>query len=354
MHDFRSDTVTQPTAAMREAMQTAPLGDDVFGDDPSVNDLQNHAAELLGFDAALFAPSGTQANLIALMGHCQRGDEAIVGQSWHTYRWEGGGMATLGSIHPQPIENRADGTLCLRDIASAIKPDDPHFARTRLVVLENTAGGQVLPNPYIADVAALARSRQLSMHLDGARLFNAATANAMAHGTDVYDEARAICAHFDSASICLSKGLGAPVGSLLLGSHEFIARARRTRKMLGGAMRQVGMLAAAGHYALDHHVRRMADDHTLLRSLAEGLAEVGRSHPVLRRRLSVASAHTNILFTDVHSDIAPALMAWLSQHGIYVTRSLCGGQIRLRWVTHLDVGPEDVEHTLGCVEEFQG
>ncbi|CAM3915928.1 low-specificity L-threonine aldolase [Paracidovorax anthurii] len=354
MHDFRSDTVTHPTPAMREAMQHALLGDDVFGDDPSVNALQEHAAQMLGFDAALFTPSGTQANLIALMGHCQRGDEAIVGQNWHTYRWEGGGMAALGSIQPQPIENRADGTLCLRDIAAAIKPDDPHFARTRLVVLENTASGQVLPNPYIADVAQLARSRDLSMHLDGARLFNAAAANATAHGTDVYDEARTICMHFDSASVCLSKGLGAPVGSLLLGTHDFIAHARRTRKMLGGSMRQIGMLAAAGHYALDHHVRRLADDHALLRTLAEGLAEAGRSHPVLRRRLAVASAHTNILFTDVHSDIAPALMAWLAHHGVCVTRSLCGGQIRLRWVTHLNVGPEDVAHTLACVEQFSG
>lgn len=354
MHDFRSDTVTRPTAAMREAMLAAPLGDDVFGDDPSVNALQERAADMLGFEAALFAPSGTQANLIGLMGHCQRGDEAIVGQAWHTYRWEGGGMATLGSIQPQPIENRADGTLCLHEIAAAIKPDDPHFARTRLVVLENTTGGQVLPNTYIAEVAALAQDRGLAMHLDGARLFNAAAANATAHGTDVYDEARAICAHFDSASVCLSKGLGAPVGSLLLGSRNFIAAARRTRKMLGGAMRQAGLLAAAGHYALDHHVRRMADDHALLRTLADGLAEAGRSHPVLRRRLEVASAHTNILFTDVHSDIAPSLLAWLSQHGIGVTRSLCGGQIRLRWVTHLDVGPDDVAHALDCVDRFTG
>ena len=304
MPDFRSDTVTQPTPAMRAAMQAAPLGDDVFGDDPSVNALQEHAAQLLGFEAALFAPSGTQTNLIALMGHCQRGDEAIVGQSWHTYRWEGGGMAVLGSIQPQPVETQADGTLRLADIAAAIKPDDPHFARTRLVVLENTTGGQVLPTPYIAEVAQLARSRGLALHLDGARLFNAATANAEAHGTDVYDEARAICQHFDTASLCLSKGLGAPVGSLLLGRADFIRQAKRTRKILGGAMRQCGMLAAAGHHALQHHVRRLADDHALLRQLAAGLAEAGHSHPVLQGRLSVASAHTNILFTDVDAELA--------------------------------------------------
>lgn len=352
MPDFRSDTVTQPTPAIRAAMQAAPLGDDVFGDDPSVNALQEHAAQLLGFEAALLAPSGTQTNLIALMGHCQRGDEAIVGQSWHTYRWEGGGMAVLGSIQPQPVETQADGTLRLADIAAAIKPDDPHFARTRLVVLENTTGGQVLPTPYIAEVAQLARSRGLALHLDGARLFNAATANAEAHGTDVYDEARALCQHFDTVSLCLSKGLGAPVGSLLLGRAEFLRQAKRTRKMLGGAMRQCGLLAAAGQHALQHHVRRLADDHALLRQLTEGLGEAGRSHPVLQGRLAVASAHTNILFTDVHADVAPAFTAWLAQHGVRVTSSLYGGQTRLRWVTHLDVGPQDVAQTLECVQRF--
>ena len=352
MPDFRSDTVTQPTPAMRAAMQAAPLGDDVFGDDPSVNALQEHAAQLLGFEAALFAPSGTQTNLIALMGHCQRGDEAIVGQSWHTYRWEGGGMAVLGSIQPQPVETQPDGTLRLADIAAAIKPDDPHFARTRLVVLENTTGGQVLPTPYIAEVAQLARSRGLALHLDGARLFNAATANAEAHGTDVYDEARALCQHFDTVSLCLSKGLGAPVGSLLLGRADFIRQAKRTRKILGGAMRQCGLLAAAGQHALQHHVRRLADDHALLRQLAAGLAEAGRGHPVLQGRLAVASAHTNILFTDVHADVAPAFTAWLAQHGVRVTSSLYGGQTRLRWVTHLDVGPQDVAQTLECVQRF--
>ena len=236
MPDFRSDTVTQPTATMRQTMLAAPLGDDVFGDDPSVNALQDHAAQLLGFEAALFAPTGTQTNLIALMGHCQRGDEAIVGQSWHTYRWEAGGMAVLGSIQPQPVETQPGGTLRLADIAAAIKPDDPHFARTRLVVLENTTGGQVLPTPYIAEVAALARARGLAMHLDGARLFNAATANAQANASDVYDEARAICAHFDTVSLCLSKGLGAPVGSLLLGSHGFIRQARPPDTMPSSTM----------------------------------------------------------------------------------------------------------------------
>ena len=353
MPDFRSDTVTQPTPAMRAAMQAAPLGDDVFGDDPSVNALQDHAAQLLGFEAALFAPTGTQTNLIALMGHCQRGDEAIVGQSWHTYRWEAGGMAVLGSIQPQPVETQSDGTLLLTDIAAAIKPDDPHFARTRLVVLENTTGGQVLPTPYIAQVAQLARSHGLALHLDGARLFNAAAANAEANSSDVYAEARAICAHFDTVSLCLSKGLGAPVGSLLLGRADFIRQARRTRKILGGAMRQCGMLAAAGLHALQHHVRRMADDHALLRQLADGLAQAGHDHPVLQGRLAVVSAHTNILFTDVDADVAPALTRWLAQHGVRCTSSLYGGQTRLRWVTHLDVGPDGVARTLDCVQRFR-
>ncbi len=352
MPDFRSDTVTQPTPAMRDAMFNAPLGDDVFADDPSVNALQDHAAELLGFEAALFAPSGTQTNLIALWGHCQRGDEAIVGQSWHTYRWEAGGMAVLGSIQPQPVETQPDGTLRLSDIAAAIKPDDPHFARTRLVVLENTTGGQVLPPAYIADVAQLARQRGLALHLDGARLFNAATANAARLGTDVVAEAKALCGHFDSVSLCLSKGLGAPVGSLVLGSRDFIRQARRTRKILGGGMRQAGVLAAAGHYALEHHVRRLADDHAHLDQLARGLSEANRSHPVLQGRITVLPWQTNILFTDVQADVAPALTAWLAQHHVRVTSSLYGGQTRLRWVTHLDVSAADVTAALDCVARF--
>ena len=354
MPDFRSDTVTQPTPAMREAMFNAPLGDDVFADDPSVNALQEHAAQLLGFEAALFAPSGTQTNLIALWGHCQRGDEAIVGQSWHTYRWEAGGMAVLGSIQPQPVETQPDGSLRITDIAAAIKPDDPHFARTRLVVLENTTGGQVLPPAYVAEVAQLARQRGLALHLDGARLFNAATANAARHGTDVYDEARALCGHFDSVSLCLSKGLGAPVGSLVLGTRDFIRQARRTRKILGGGMRQAGVLAAAGRYALEHHVRRMADDHANLDRLARGLTEAGRSHPVLQGRITVQPWQTNILFTDLQADVAPAFTAWLAQHGVRVTSSLYGGNTRLRWVTHLDVSEADVAAALDCVTRFPG
>ncbi|MCW5219704.1 low-specificity L-threonine aldolase [Verminephrobacter aporrectodeae] len=352
MPDFRSDTVTQPTSAMREAMFQAPLGDDVLADDPSVNALQEHAAELLGFEAALFAPSGTQTNLIALWGHCQRGDEAIVGQSWHSYRWEAGGMAVLGSIQPQPVETQPDGTLRLADIAAAIKPDDPHFARTRLVVLENTTGGQVLPPQYLAEVARLAREHALALHLDGARVFNAATVQAARSGSDVYAEARSLCREFDSVSLCLSKGLGAPVGSLLLGRRDFIRQARRTRQILGGGMRQAGMLAAAGHYALRHHVRRLSEDHANLDQLARGLAEAGRSHPVLQGRIHVQPWQTNILFTDLQADVAPAFSAWLERNGVRVTGSLYGGQTRLRWVTHLDVGPADVAAALDCVARF--
>ena len=263
-------------------------------------------------------------------------------------------MAVLGSIQPQPVETQSDGTLRLSDIAAAIKPDDPHFARTRLVVLENTTGGQVLPPAYVAEVSALARQRGLAMHLDGARMFNAATANAAKAGTDVYDEARALCSHFDSASLCLSKGLGAPIGSLVLGSHDFIRQARRTRKILGGGMRQAGVLAAAGRYALEHHVRRMADDHARLAQLAEGLAEANRSHAVLRGKITVHPWQTNILFTDLNTDVAPAFTAWLAQHGVRVTSGLYAGQTRLRWVSHLDVSDADIKAALDCVAIFTG
>ncbi len=252
--DLRSDTVTQPTAGMREAMAAAELGDDVYGEDPTVNRLQAALAARLGFEAALFMPTGTQSNLCALMAHCQRGDEYIVGQFAHTYRWEGGGAAVLGSIQPQPLNHAPDGSLPLADIEAAIKPDDAHFARTRLLALENTIGGKVLPIDYLAAASELARRHGLARHLDGARLFNAAVAVAAAEGGDPYAAARRICAHFDSVSVCFSKGLGAPVGSVLCGSRELIQRAHRSRKMLGGGMRQAGLLAAAAHHALDHQV----------------------------------------------------------------------------------------------------
>ena len=261
--DLRSDTVTQPTLAMCAAMQAAPLGDDVFGGDPSVNALQEKIATLLGFEAALFMPTGTQSNLCAILAHCQRGDEYIVGQQAHCYRWEGGGAAVFGSVQPQPLNHLPDGTLALGEIEAAIKPDDAHFARTRLLALENTLGGKLLPFEYLQQATQLAAGKGLGRHLDGARLFNAAVAQAAQTGSDAFTEARRIAQCFDSVSVCFSKGLGAPVGSALCGSQTFIARAHRIRKMAGGGMRQAGFLAAAASHALDHHIERLADDHAL-------------------------------------------------------------------------------------------
>ena len=341
--DLRSDTVTQPTPAMRAAMLEAPLGDDVFGDDPTVNALQSRIAELLGKEAALFVPTGTQSNLVAIMGHCQRGDEYIVGQMAHTYRWEGGGAAVLGSVQPQPLEQQRDGTLALTDIEAAIKPDDSHFARSRLLTLENTIGGKVMPMAYIAEATALVRQRGLATHLDGARLFNAAVAGAAARGGDPRAEAREIATHFDSVSVCFSKGLGAPAGSALVGSHEFIRGAHRWRKMLGGGMRQSGMLAAAALHALDHHVDRLADDHALAMRLAEGLAGLPG--------MSVEPPQTNIVFTELQGPRAAGLIEHLKSRGVLVTGSFYGQSSRLRFVTHLDVDAAGVDRAIAAVRE---
>ena len=364
MPDFRSDTVTRPTPAMRAAIAAAEVGDDVFQDDPTVNRLEAEAATRLGFPAAVFAASGTQTNLMGLLAHCERGEEAIVGQLWHTYRWEAGGMAVLGSIQPQPIEHDPDGTLPLAAIEAAIKPDDPHFARTRLVVMENTTGGRVLPMDYLRAVRTLTQRHRLATHLDGARLFNAAVAVAERRAagdrrgdleggtdTDPWAVARELCASFDSVSVCLSKGLGAPIGSLLLGDTALIARARRWRKMLGGGMRQAGLLAAAGLYALDHHVMRLADDHARARRLAAGLAEIGAQHGGLLR---CELPQTNILFLQVDAAIAQAFSDHLSAAGVQVTGSTSRfAQDRVqRWVTHLDVNDADVDMALAAVAGF--
>lgn len=333
-YDFRSDTVTRPSPEMRAAMAQAEVGDDVFGDDPSVKRLEARLAEMLGKEAALFVPSGTQSNLIALMAHCGRGDEYIVGQQAHCYRWEGGGAAVLGSIQPQPIENLPDGTLLLEQIEAAVKPDDPHFARTRLLALENTIGGKVLPTDYVEAATALARRHGLGCHLDGARVFNAA----VALGVPVEKLARP----FDTVSVCLSKGLGTPVGSVLVGSAQLIAKGRRLRKMLGGGLRQVGILAAAGLYALEHNVERLALDHANAKALAQGLAKLPG--------IQVAAPDTNIVFVDVAPQYASAFAQHLAQHGIGVTSAY--GATRQRWVTHLDVDQHAVERALAVAADF--
>ena len=314
--DLRSDTVTQPCAAMREAMAAAPVGDDVYGDDPTVNALQQHAAELFGFEAALFAPSGTQTNLIALLVHCGRGDEYLVGQEAHTFRYEGGGAAVLGSIQPQPIANQPDGSLLLADIAAQIKPRDIHFARTTLLALENTIGGKVLPAAYVAQATALAHERGLATHLDGARICNAA----VAQGIDL----RAAVAGFDSVSVCLSKGLGAPVGSVLCGSRAFVEEGKRWRKMLGGGMRQAGTIAAAGLHALQYNVARLAADHANAAFLADALRGIDG--------IVVSTPQTNIFYVDVPSAHCAGLAEALAAERIRVSMAP-----RLRLVTHLGV-----------------
>jgi len=328
--DLRSDTVTRPTPAMRAFMATAPVGDDVFGDDPSVNALQEKIAAMLGKEAALYVASGTQSNLVAIMSHCGRGDEYIVGQMAHTYRWEGGGAAVLGSVQPQPLEHEADGRLALERIEEAIKPNDSHFARSRLLCLENTIGGKVLPLDYLEAATALARSRGLATHLDGARLFNAAVKLGL--------PAAALAAPFDSVSVCFSKGLGAPVGSALVGSKDFIAAAHRWRKMVGGGMRQAGVVAAAALYALEHHVERLAEDHALAARLAEGLQALPG--------LTVEPPQTNIVFADLEGARAAGLMEHLKSRGVLAT-----GLYRLRFVTHLDVDAEGVDRAVAAMHE---
>jgi threonine aldolase len=314
--DFRSDTVTRPNAAMRAAMAAAEVGDDVWGDDPTVIRLQEICAERAGFEAGLFLPSGTQSNLCALMAHCQRGDEYIVGQLAHTYKYEGGGAAVLGSIQPQPIENAPDGTIPLEKISAAVKPMDDHFARTKLFTLENTIGGKVLPREYVPAAQKRARSHGLAVHLDGARIANAAVAMGVS--------LKEACAGFDSVSICLSKGLGAPAGSVLVGDKAFLQHARRWRKMLGGGMRQAGIIAAAGIYALDHQFDRLAEDHANAHALAEGLRGISE--------LNGISQATNMVFMNVPASQVATLQGHLSAAGI-----LCAIGPTTRLVLHLDI-----------------
>jgi threonine aldolase len=324
--DLRSDTVTRPSAGMRRAMAEAELGDDVFGDDPTVNLLQAKAAEMLGFEAALLFPTGTQSNLAALMSHCGRGDEYLVGQDAHTYRYEAGGGAVLGSIQPQPLANRADGTLDLAEVEAAIKPDDPHFARTRLLALENTIGGREIQRAYLEEALKLAKRKNLSTHLDGARIFNATVKLGM--------PVKELCRGFDSVSVCLSKGLGAPAGTLLLGGKDLIARARRARKMLGGAMRQAGVIAGAGLYALENNVARLADDHANAVKLAKGLRDAG---------YEVEGPHTNMVFVRVAPEKVERLKQQFARENILV---LPGPRLRL--VTHLDVDAAGIDRALAA------
>ncbi|ASC63271.1 low-specificity L-threonine aldolase [Achromobacter denitrificans] len=334
MIDLRSDTVTRPSAAMLQAMVAAPLGDDVMGDDPTVIRLQEAVAERAGKAAGLFFPSGTQSNLGALMAHCERGDEYLVGQLAHTYKYEGGGAAVLGSIQPQPVEHAADGSLPLEKLAAALKPaGDAHFARTRLLALENTFHGKLIPASYVQAATDWARQHGLATHLDGARVFNAAVAS----GKPLAD----MCQPFDSVSICFSKGLGAPVGSVLVGSAELIARAHRWRKMLGGGLRQAGVLAAACLYALEHNVDRLAEDHANARLLAEGLGGIAG--------VTVLSQDTNMVFVQVEPALCDGLTAALDAQNIKM-RAVYGGPTRL--VTHLDISADDVRRAVRAVADY--
>ncbi len=331
--DLRSDTVTQPSKAMRQVMAQAEVGDDVYRDDPTVNRIERYAAELLGFEASIFTASGTQANLIGIMSHCGRGDEYIVGQLAHTYRYEAGGAAVLGSIQPQPIEFEPDATLSLTRIEEKIKPDDIHFARTRLLCLENTQNGKTLPLDYLQQVATFAANKKLKLHLDGARLFNAAV--------KLNVPAENITRHFDSVSVCLSKGLGAPVGSLLCGARSFIEEARRWRKMVGGGMRQAGILAAAGMYALENNIERLAVDHEHAAILTDGLTRIDQLK-VIRD-----PAQTNMVFFTMEEAQTQKMAEFLKDHNILITP---GKTTRL--VTHLDISRADIAYTLEKIAAF--
>lgn len=330
--DLRSDTVTQPCLAMKQAMMAAPLGDDVYGEDPSVEALQRKAAELLAKQAALFVSSGTQSNLLAMLSHCARGDEYIAGMDAHTYKYEAGGAAVLGGIQPQPIVFEADGSLDLDKVAAVLKPDDAHFANSRLLCLENTQGGKVLSPAYCQQASTFAQQKGLLLHLDGARLFNAAA--------QLQVPVAQMASGFDSVSICLSKGLGAPVGSLLLGSADFIKRAHRWRKMLGGGMRQAGMLAAAGSFALDNNVNRLSQDHQHARQLAQALCDIA---PLA---IEPQQCQTNMLFINAKPDYLQALQKHLATVDIII-----GGG---RWVTHLDINADDITRIISAVKAFKG
>ena len=333
--DLRSDTVTQPTSAMRDAMIRADVGDDVYGEDATINALEQRVAQWLGKEDALFCSSGTQSNLLGLLSHCRNGEEYIVGQEYHTYRYEAGGAAVLGGIVPQTIEVEADGTLSLDTIAERIKPNDPHFPITQLLAFENTHAGQVIAQDYFDQARTLAEQHGLNMHLDGARLVNAMAATQLT--------ATELAAPFDSVSVCCSKGLGAPVGSLLVGSADYIARARRWRKMVGGGMRQAGILAAAIDYALDHHLERIQDDHDNAQWLATTLKAICADTNIV-----VSNARTNMVYLTLPSlELAQSLKHFMEQHHIKI-----GAAKKLRLVTHLDISRDNLERFVVLFEDF--
>jgi len=338
--DLRSDTVTQPTPAMREAMARAAVGDDVYGEDPTVNRLQEMAAELLGQEAGLFVPSGTMGNLAAVLAHCQRGDEVILGNLAHTFLYEAGGIAALGGVQPHPIPNQPDGTLALEDIQAAIRPDDAHHPITRLITIENThnrCGGAALSVEYTQAVVELAHSHGLKVHLDGARIFNAAAALGVT--------ARQLAAPVDSVTFCLSKGLCAPVGSVLCGSKEFIRRAHRVRKQLGGGMRQAGVLAAAGIVALEEILPRLGEDHRRAAALASGLAQI----PGLL--VESETPPSNMVYLSLEEGIplnAQQVVEKLTERGVRVGAV---GQRRFRLVTHYWIDDDAVQQAVGAFAE---
>jgi threonine aldolase len=332
--DLRSDTVTRPSEAMRKAMYKAEVGDDVYGDDPTVNRLERLGAEMLGTEAAIFATSGTQANLLALLAHCERGDEYIVGQHAHTYKYEGGGAAVLGSIQPQPLETDELGRLDLNEVKEYIKDDDDfHYAKTRLLCLENTYGGRVLPLAYIKEAHTFARKHKLKLHLDGARVFNAAVKLGI--------QVREITKHFDSVQICLSKGLGAPVGSLLCSTKDVVSKARRWRKVLGGGMRQAGVIAAGGIYALENNIGRLAEDYEQAQILAQGLSKIDGI------KLDLNAVETNMVFIELTKNVKNDIQSFMKERNILIS-----GHRNIRLVTHLDLNGKDINTVVKAFVEF--
>jgi threonine aldolase len=336
--DLRSDTLTRPTEDMRRAMAEARVGDDVFGEDPTVNRLEASAAETLGKEAALFVPSGTMANLVSQLAHCGRGEETLLGDQAHVFFYEQGGSAAVGGIHPRTVPNLADGTMDLAALEAAVRPNDVHFPVSRLILLENThnrCGGAPLPVSYVQEVARLARRHGMKLHIDGARLFNAA----MALGTTAAE----LAAPADSVSICLSKGLAAPVGSLVCGDRPFIAAARRARKVVGGGMRQAGVLAAAGLVALTEMVDRLVEDHRNAARLAQGISRLAGI------RIDPERVRTNIVYFQVHREdlTAADLVKALNDRGV---RMLATGPDQIRAVTHYEISADDITAALAAFE----